>query len=118
MIWETRVIVYQDVETETYEEACAIAKKNFEAADTCHENFEVDAYLSPFDGMLQEALESGKHVINDEIVPPLDKIFRSYKSPFISSWAPGEPLPPLEEEEEEKCFEPGRPVNDIMALNP
>lgn len=97
MIWETRVIVYQDVEAETYEEACAIAKKNFEAADTCHENFEVDAYISPFDWVLQEA--------------------RSYKSPFISSWAPGEPLPPLEEKEEE-CFEPGRPVNDIMALNP
>lgn len=89
MIWETRVIVYQDVEAETYEEACAIAKKNFEAADTHHENFEVDAYLSPFDWLLQEALESGKHVINDEVVPPLDE-----------------------------CFEPGRPVNDIMALNP
>lgn len=46
---------------------------------------------------------------DEEIV---DKILRSYKSPFISSWAPGEPLP------EEECFEPGRPVNDIMALNP
>lgn len=46
----------------------------------------------------------------------INKIFRSYKSPFISSWAPGEPLPSLEEEEE--CFEPGRPIDDIMALNP
>lgn len=45
----------------------------------------------------------------------INKILHSYKSPFISSWAPGEPLPSLEEEE---CFEPGRPVNDIMALNP
>lgn len=71
MIWETRVIVYQDVKAETYEEACAIAKKLFEA-DSHLENFEVDAYPSPFDGMIEEA----------------------------------------------KCFEPGRPVNDIMALNP
>lgn len=51
---------------------------------------------------------------DEEIV---DRIFRLYKSPSISSWTSGEPLPPLEEEEEE-CFEPGRPVNDIMALNP
>lgn len=51
---------------------------------------------------------------DEEIV---DRIFRLYKSPSISSWAPGEPLSSLEEEEEE-CFEPGRPVNDIMALNP
>jgi hypothetical protein len=116
MIWETRVIVYQDVEAETYEEACAIAEELFKA-DTHHEEFEVDAYPSAFDSLIQEALESGKHIINDEAVPPLDEIFHSYKSPFISSWAPGEPLPPLEEEEEE-CFEPGRPVNDIMALNP
>lgn len=54
---------------------------------------------------------------DEEIINKINKIFRSYKSPFISSWAPGEPVPPLEEEEEE-CFEPGRPVNDIMALNP
>lgn len=39
--------------------------------------------------LIQEVLESGKHIINDEIVPPLDE-----------------------------CFEPGRSVNDIMALNP
>lgn len=87
MIWETRVIVYQDVKAETYEEACALAKKIFEAGH--HDNFEVDAYPSPFDWMIEEALESGKHIINDEVVPPLDE-----------------------------CFEPGRPVNDIMALNP
>lgn len=58
-----------------------------------------------------------KYQTKDKDEEFIDKIFRSYKSPFISSWAPGEPLPPLEEEEEE-CFEPGRPVNDIMALNP
>ena len=115
MIWETRIIVYQDVEAETYEEACAIAEELFKA-DTHHEEFEVDAYPSAFDSLIQEALENGKHIVNDEIVPPLDEIvdktLHSYKSPFISSWAPGEPLP------EEECFEPGRPVNDIMALNP
>ena len=79
------------------------------------EDFFSDLPASP----LQETLEEGKHIVNDEIVPPLDeivdKIFHSYKSPSILSWAPGEPLP---EEEEEECFEPGRPVNDIMALNP
>lgn len=87
MIWETRIIVYQDVEAETYEEACAIAEELFNC-DT-HPEFEVDAYPSAFDSLIQEALESGKHIINDEIVPPLDE-----------------------------CFELGRPIDDIMALNP
>lgn len=88
MIWETKVTVYQNVEAKTYEEACAIAEELFRA-DTHHEEFEVDAYPSPFDSLIQEALENGKHIINDEIVPPLDE-----------------------------CFEPGRPIDDIMALNP
>lgn len=71
MIWGTRVIVYQDVEAETYEEACAIAEELFKA-DTHHEEFEVDAYPSPFNWAIEEA----------------------------------------------KCFEPGRYVEDVMALNP
>jgi hypothetical protein len=61
-------------------------------------------------------MKNNRQKMKDEEI--IDKIFRSYKSPFISAWAPGEPLPSLEEEEEEECFEPGRPVNDIMALNP
>lgn len=54
---------------------------------------------------------------DEEIV---NKIFRSYKSPFISSWAPGEPLPSLEEEEDPATyeFEPGRIYWDEMAANP
>ena len=75
MIWETKVTVYRDVEAETYEEACAIAEELFKA-DTHHEEFEVDAYLSPFDWLIQEALESGKHIINNKIVPPLDECFK------------------------------------------
>jgi len=71
MIWETKIIVYQDVEAETYEEACTIAEELFKA-NSHQENFEVDAYPSPFASLIEEA----------------------------------------------ECFEPGRPVNDIMALNP
>lgn len=74
MIWETKVTVYQNVEAETYEEACAIAEELFRA-DTHHEEFEVDAYPDAFASLIQEALESGKHIINDEIVPPLDECF-------------------------------------------
>lgn len=43
MIWETRIIVYQNVEAETYEEACNIAEELFNC-DT-HPEFEVEAYL-------------------------------------------------------------------------
>lgn len=62
MIWETRVIVYRDVKAETYEEACALAKKIFEAGHS--ENFEVDAYPSPFDWMIEEAkyFKPGRYV--------------------------------------------------------
>lgn len=62
MIWETRVIVYRDVKAETYEEACAIAKKLFEV-DSRHEDFEVDAYPSPFDWVIEEAkcFEPGRY---------------------------------------------------------
>lgn len=61
MIWETRVIVYRDVKAETYEEACALAKKIFEAGH--NENFEVDAYPSPFDWVIEEAkcFEPGRY---------------------------------------------------------
>lgn len=62
MIWETRVTVYQDVEAETYEEACAIAEELFKA-DTHHEEFEVDAYPSPFNSLIEEAkcFEPGRY---------------------------------------------------------
>lgn len=88
MIWETKIIVYQDVEAETREEAFTAAEKCFKA-NAHYEDFEVaDAYPT-ISTLVQEALENGKHIINDEIVPPLDE-----------------------------CFEPGRPIDDIMALNP
>ena len=38
---------------------------------------------------VQELLEQGYHFINGKPVPPFDKI---YKSKFIKSWQPGEPL--------------------------
>lgn len=62
MIWETRVTVYQDVEAETYEEACAIAEELFKA-DTHHEEFEVDASPSFFDWVIEEAkcFEPGRY---------------------------------------------------------
>jgi hypothetical protein len=43
MIWETRIVVYQNVEAETYEEACDIAEELFNS-DT-HPEFEVEAHL-------------------------------------------------------------------------
>lgn len=62
MIWETRIIVYQDVEAKTYEEACTIAEELFKA-DTHHEEFEVDAYPSAFNSLIEEAkcFEPGRY---------------------------------------------------------
>ena len=54
MIWETRIVVYQEVEAETYQEACNIAEELFKA-DTHHEAFEVDAYPCIFDSVIEEA---------------------------------------------------------------
>ena len=60
MIWETRIIVYQNVEAETYEEACAIAEELFEA-DTQYEKFEVDAYPDVFSSVIEEAKNFSKN---------------------------------------------------------
>lgn len=63
MIWETRIVVYHDVEAETYEEACAIAEEIFQSDDSHHEDFEVDAYPCVFDSILEEAkcFEPGRY---------------------------------------------------------
>lgn len=59
MIWETKIIVYQDVEAETYEEAFTIAEKCFKA-NAHYEDFEVVNAYPKISTFVQEALESGK----------------------------------------------------------